>query len=380
MEVAYRLVSRMESVPKITDTGCRSFQKLAGNQPQGRPFSDVLRLFLSLGLLLAVAGDAHAHSPLFPQNNHAAASAFFIEDAAKSWVAYSEILNSGQKDFYRFRFSAGDPIRIKLLTSGDPGTTDFLPSLALLVPGLKQQDAIPLSMEIPSGFGAVFVRGIRPPSATYEPFAQGWFYDLADLDMRAPAEGTYYLVVFDPKGAMGRYAVTLGYLERWAPLELAALPWNIRRIQIWEGQNVFAALLPFFAVFALGLIWFFLRSRSGKTPHTLAQWFAAGSFLAFLGSAAISLQQMHLASRIAPVHRFDLIVTLIAASVPVILGLVALRYALRSRSGHMVAWRIGLITIAAAGLLLYTGLYLGPGLSLLAAVTKPGSKIGIRPL
>lgn len=380
MEVAYRLVSRMESVPKITDTGCRSFQKLAGNQQQRRPFPDVLRFFLSLGLLLAAAGAVYAHSPLFPRNNNAPASAFFIEDTAKSWVAYSEILNSGQKAFYRFRFSAGDPIRIKLLTSRDPGTTGFLPSLALLVPGLKQQDAIPLSMEIPSGFGAVPVRGIQPPHATYEPFAQGWFYDVADLDMRAPAGGTYYLVVFDPSGATGGYAVTLGYLERWTPLELAALPCNIRRIQIWEGQSVFAALLPFFAVLVLGLIWFFLRSRSGKTPHARAQWFAAGSFLAFLGSAAISIQQMHLASRIAPIHQFDLIVTLIAAAVPVILGLVALRYALRSRSGHMVAWRINLIFIAVAGLLLYTGLYLGPGLSLLAAVTKSGRKIGIRQL
>src|SRR5512139_3255721 len=104
MEMAYRLVSRMESVPKITDTGCRNLKTLAGNRKHRHPFPAVLRFFHFLGLLLALAGAAHGHSPLFPQNNHSAASAFFIDNAAKSWVAYSEIRSSGQKDFYRCRF------------------------------------------------------------------------------------------------------------------------------------------------------------------------------------------------------------------------------------------------------------------------------------
>jgi uncharacterized membrane protein len=89
---------------------------------------------------------------------------------------------------------------------------------------------------------------------------------------------------------------------------------------------------------------------------------------------------MLLASRVAPIHRSDLIVTLIAAAIPLVLGAFALRYGLRGSSGRPVAWQIGLTAIAIAGFVFYTGLYLGPVLSLLAAATKTSEKSGLKRL
>jgi hypothetical protein len=140
------------------------------------------------------------------------------------------------------------------------------------------------------------------------------------------------------------------------------------------------SFIPFLAALLLGSIWLLLRRNGGKTPHTLSQGFAAFSFLAFLGSSASSIHQMLLASRIAPIHRSDLIVTLIAAAIPLVLGILALRYGLRGSSGRTVVWQIGLTAIAVVGLIFYTGLYLGPVLCLLAAVTKTSEKSGLKRL
>ena len=330
--------------------------------------------------ILFVACGAQAHTPLFPRDNHQFTAAFVIGNPAKSWVAYSAVRTAAQRDYYRFQASQGDEIRIKLLAARNPAETGFLPSFVLAGPGLVRRDSLPPGLGVPPEYGSILVPGIQPKAASYEPFAQGWFYDLANLSVHAPAAGVYHLIVFDTSGRTGGYAVTVGYLEGWTPMELIALPWNIRRIQLWEGQNLIDGLIPFLATLALGSLWLFLRRSRGKTPRTLSQGFAAFSFLAFLGSAAGSIHQMLLASRVAPIHRSDLIITLIAAAIPILLGITALRYGLRISGGDLMLWRIALIAVAIIGVLLFTGLYLGPALCLIAALAKSSEKIERRRL
>jgi hypothetical protein len=81
----------------------------------------------------------------------------------------------------------------------------------------------------------LLVDGTGPGHATYEPFSPGWFYEVGDLNMDAPTEGTYYLVVFEDNhnddtgshthGATS-YGLVVGYIESFTPLELILVPYS----------------------------------------------------------------------------------------------------------------------------------------------------------
>jgi len=232
---------------------------------------------------------------------------------------------------------------------------------------------MPSFINLPPGYGGTIVEPANRRTATYEPFAQGWFYDIGSFAAIAPSDGAYYLAVFDPRSATGSYAVTVGYLEKWTLPELIALPWNIKRIQIWEGQNVLAALSPFFAILVLGSLWLFVRHKKGKGPGSLSQWFASLGGLAYAASAVASLHQMLLAARFAPIPARDFTITLTIASIPAILAVIVLNYGLQKAKSFKITQRIGLVATSVVGLILFTGLYLGPTLTLLAAIVKPAN-------
>ena len=81
----------------------------------------------------------------------------------------------------------------------------------------------------------LLVDGTDPGQATYEPFSPGWFYEVGDLNMDAPTEGTYYVVVFEDNhnddtgshthGATS-YGLVVGYIESFTPLELILVPYS----------------------------------------------------------------------------------------------------------------------------------------------------------
>jgi hypothetical protein len=308
-----------------------------------------------------------AHSPVFPAGNHTLATAYQLDDAAKSWAIYTSLEQAGQADYYAFSCSVGEQIELSLITPENPVKSGFLPSIALLIPDQINGDSLPSGIDIPTGYGVMVEKGSVPSEVTYEPFAPGWYYELVHLTIAAPTAGTYFVVVYDAAQTTGKYGLPLGYLETFTFLEIVLIPYHLLLVYRWEGQSVFGALLPFIGVIIVGGFIIIRRNKNGQTPRSLVNWLADFGGLAFLGSAAITIYQMLLALSKTGL-RSEAFFTLVFVILAIVLGLLTLRLSSGNESPLAFWKRVALITIAIFGLLVWAGLYIGPLLVFLAAV------------
>lgn len=307
------------------------------------------------------AAPALAHSPLFPKSNNSPQAALIIADPLKSWAVYSELQEAGTAAYYRMPFGAGERIRFILFTPQDPRQTGFVPSLRILGPVAADAAGPGFFMDV-----MMEREGRAPERASYEPFTATWFYRVAEVDTAAPEAGFYYLEILDREKGAGRYGLAVGYKELWTPTELVLLPASIIRIYLWEGQSIVSVLLPVAVVCLAGVFALRRRSARGKPPHSLSQWLAAFSGLFFLGSAVSLACQMVLAMRHTGVTG-QTFITVIMFLIPALLALFDFRFALRLRERTGFGRRVGLFVIGILGLVLWSGLFLGPGLALAAA-------------
>jgi len=150
------------------------------------------------------------------------------------------------------------------------------------------------------------------------------------------------------------------------------VPYSVQKVYAWEGQNQFVALLPIILVLVIGGIMFYLRSRKGRAPKGISKWLALFASLAFLGSAVSILYQMFLTFSVTGFHG-EAFITLIFFVFSVILGVVTLLYAVRNKPILTFRRRIGLTITGLIALFLWSGLYLGTALSIVAALVPPYS-------
>lgn len=322
--------------------------------------------FVVLTLCLLIVPVASAHSPVFPGNNTSLESAYVVNDPTKSWALYTT-LPPGQVQYYRFDAKQGDNIFVQLYKNTEAANLGFVPSFALMGPGLTSNGTVPSSVTVPPASSSIVVQGQQPDQATYEGFGPGSFYDLGEVQVTAPTNGTYYVAVYDDAGQGGNYGLAIGEREMYTPTEYLLIPYSVLMVHLWEGQNPFVVLAPLFLVVLVGLGILVIRGESHaslRSPFTLLGTLAG---LIFLGTGASNLAQMLLAisrSSLGP----DAVITLIFVLVPIILGILALRVALRRRERTGVGPRIAIFALGIIALLAWTGLYVGPALALVASV------------
>ena len=341
-------------------------------------FARFAPIILIAVLVFASPAIALAHSPVFPEDNHSPATAYQIDDPAKSWAIYNA-LEHDSGDYYKFTVSEGDRIQLSLLTPDSPSNSEFLPSLALLVPDLTQKDSLPGYVEVPAGYGTIVVNGTDPGEATYEAFSPGWFYEVGNLNINAPTDGTYLVVVFNHAHTndtynhnheAASYGLVVGYIESFTPLELIMVPYSVQEIYRWEGQNQFIILLPLILTLIIGGVILYWRSQRDRAPKGVSKWLAAFAGLAFLGSAVSTIYQVLLAFNVTGVTG-EALITLILIIISIILAVFTFMYAIRSKPTLTLWRRVVLIVIGIIALFLWSGLYIGPALVISAALVPP---------
>jgi hypothetical protein len=135
--------------------------------------------------------------------------------------------------------NAGFRPTVVIVGFGESTATATLPSS--VVEHLRAvQAAVPLTVAADPG--------ADPRAGEYEPFVGEMLWRGASVTMAVEAGKTYYVVVFDPKGATGEYRLALGEAEGFTFGEALAAPFNILRIKLGlYGQDSFkwgfAALL-----------------------------------------------------------------------------------------------------------------------------------------
>jgi hypothetical protein len=312
----------------------------------------VLTSILLVTLVLAPATAVLAHSPVFPEENHDPSTAYEVDDPAKSWAIYTWLEVEGIADYYRFTISEGDKIQVSLIVPESPSHSGFLPSFALMGPGLNKKDS------------------------------PGWYYEVSTFTMEAPNDGTYYVAVFNPElhndnhnhvHEADSYAIIIGYIEEFTPMELILIPYRVQEIYVWEGQSRFIVFLPLLSVIIVGGLIAYRRSNQGRHPRGISKWLATFGGLAFVGTAlGITYQILHAFTYTGITA--EAIITLLIVIISIILGLLTLRFALRSKPKLTIWRRVGLVAIGVVALFTWSGLYMGPALLIASALVPPYSK------
>jgi hypothetical protein len=304
------------------------------------------------------------HAPLAPGNNESLATATVVPDATKSWAIYSELHEGGEAQYYRFDISEGQRIHVSLLKSPSTEDKGFVPSFVLMGPKLASPGALPTYVQVPEGVGTLVVEGKTPAQATYEAFSPSAFYQLADVELDAPSSGTYYVVVFEPSRG-GHYGLAIGDRESFTLSEWTLAPLNFISIYQWEGESLPFIFAPLAVTLALGIALLLWNRRSGKNLQTPFQWIAGIAGLLFLASSFTIFSQILFASTRMPIG-LEVIITIVFASVSLILGFSAIRLSMRKIIA--VRTRLTLLIVGVLALFAWSGFIAGPIIAVIASM------------
>ncbi len=327
----------------------------------------VLTITISLSLLVVVAD---AHIPIIPDDGTTLATATEIIDPWKSWFYYSEI-DAGVTHYYSFEVTAGERIRFMLNVPIPEGDSGFTPNLVLMGPGVTNQGTPPVSLEIPVGAGVMVIEA-SPLEAEYEGFTPLSQYTTVDLNMSAPATGTYHIAIYE-ETTSGRYALITGYVEAYSVLQWIMVPSMAITIIMWSGQSLLFILLLMLLPLILGLVFIAVRHRTAFRKERALTLIGTMGGLLFLGSSFSFFSQMTLALLTAP-YNWTVIVSILFITAPLILGVAVIRIV------HTEGWesqrskKIALIVLGIISPFVWAGLYLGPILVIVAGLAPTSTQ------
>jgi hypothetical protein len=315
--------------------------------------------FICLFLVIPVCG----HVPLSAGENDDLAAATVIDLPEKSYVVYGHIHEPDGLAYYQFNMNAGQTLHVSLMVNGNDAA---IPDLVIMGPGIPVSGTPPASLRIPQGSTLFVISGRLPEHAEYEPFTPSAIYQVASYTTLVPASGTYYVAVHTSRGEQD-YSLAMGFMEEFSAAEWLLVPVNVIGIHMWEGQSLAVILAPCIAVVLLGIALLLRQQRRTKTSRTAFSWLAITAGLLYLGGASITLTQMVRAlsqTGFSP----SIVVTLIFAAIPILLGIWALRTGFSAESPLPITWRISIAVIGGLGLLFWAGLIIGPVMMFIAAV------------
>jgi hypothetical protein len=153
-------------------------------------------------------------------------------------------------------------------------------------------------------------------------------------------------------------------------MELILIPYRVQDIYTWEGQSRFIVFLPLILVIIVGGAIVYRRNKRGKHPKGISKWLSAFGGLAFIGTALGTIYQILLAFNYTGIS-VEAVITLLIVIVSIILGILALRFALQSKTNLTIWRRFGLVAIGMVALFVWSGLYVGPALLIASALVPP---------
>jgi hypothetical protein len=135
----------------------------------------------------------------------------------------------------------------------------------------------------------------------------------------------------------------------------------------WGGQSLALILAPMASTVVIGVVVMIWWRTNRNSPKTLFGLVGAIAGFFFLGSGASMLFQM-----IFNVMRTSLTpeigITLVFAVLPVMLGIFALRTAVRNEERVAIQKKLVMLVIGVLALFLWAGLLIGPALAIIASL------------
>jgi len=174
--------------------------------------------YFILLIIMLVKFPAKAHETFSEEKDYSVESPFTISDSIENAKAvYARLEPPTDVDVYTFTVTKPVHVHARAFVPLVPGLEQFLPSLAVVGPGLLAPvEKVPFPL--PAGYGTVVVANTLPGKKRpvfYEPFSGTEYYDAPAFDQKVTTPGTWYVYYWDPYGMGGDYVAILGFRERF---------------------------------------------------------------------------------------------------------------------------------------------------------------------
>jgi hypothetical protein len=180
-------------------------------------------LVLPLNLVM-LGSPAHAHRPTMSDGTAVDAEhAIEFQDVQISRVVYHEVTEYAPWVWITFEIDHSQELFLQIGVPILDRLREYRPCLALLGPGLPE---VSVPFEFPSGLGGLILdtRQIENPREFYEPFTSTRSWILTEQDVQLPEAGRYYVVAYNPQGALGKLWAALGRKEVWSVQDMLKMP------------------------------------------------------------------------------------------------------------------------------------------------------------
>jgi hypothetical protein len=205
---------------------------------------------LALVSLIPISS-ASAHHPMWGDED-----VTVIDNLTTSFAFYRN-LPADKVHAYTFIGKQGQNLHAGINIPSVKGLEDYSVTMALFGPSLPEVDHDQIPAEHPEDLGALIF-----PSETsanfFESFTQTHYWGRQNIDMILPADGEYYLLIWQPEGMEGKYVFDSGRAEVFGFGDLFLFPiWWIR-VHIFFGQGGY---LLAGAAIIIGFSLYFLKRR-----------------------------------------------------------------------------------------------------------------------
>ncbi|MCX7840601.1 MAG: hypothetical protein N2559_14295 [Anaerolineae bacterium] len=193
-------------------------------------------LLWAILLGFATATVTLAHRPIFvePRSNTTRANAIPISDHDISWAVYAQLSAAGEVNYYRFEGKRGAYVRLETLVPRIESLRAFGFDVALVGKGF---DAAPVPFALEADEGAIVApdAGHDDARGFDEHITQTSYWYRQCLRAQFPADGTYWIAVYDPRGRTGKYVLAIGEREVWGVQDLLQMPSIVARVREFAG-------------------------------------------------------------------------------------------------------------------------------------------------
>ena len=183
-----------------------------------------MKRFFLIALIICLCisfgrGLAFSHVPYLEEEDFTMERPFKVKSIEQSIAVYAwlefEDSYTEDVDVYTFELTTPSRVFVESLVPECAEYVNFLPSFALVGPGLPEPDG-ELPLPLPPGCGAVIIENYQPGEERptfFEPFGDKSYYRGPGFDETLDTLGTYYLYFWDPYQMGGDYVAVIGYEE-----------------------------------------------------------------------------------------------------------------------------------------------------------------------
>jgi len=208
-----------------------------------------LLIFIVIAFVLLIpTSSASAHHPMWGDEDTTV-----IENLTTSFAFYRN-LPADKVHVYTFIGKQGQNLHAGINIPAVKGLENYSVTMALFGPSLPQADHDQLPPEHPEDLGALTFPS-KISADFFESFTQTLYWGRQSIEMTLPADGEYYLVIWQPDGLAGKYVMDSGHAEVFGFGDLFLFPIWWVKVHFFFGHGAYllagAAVIFGFIIFRI---------------------------------------------------------------------------------------------------------------------------------